>query len=75
MQELFRVALGLAGAWSVSRFDFSAAQHALDLWVDFPSGSRLACPECGRARCGACQLVAKGGDCHSRAGGNPVGGM
>ena len=49
MQELFRVALGLSELWIVSRIEFSAEQHQLDLWVDFPSGSRFACPECGRA--------------------------
>ncbi len=53
MQELFRVALGLSEPWIVSRIEFSAEQHQLDLWVDFPSGSRFACPECGRAGCGA----------------------
>jgi transposase len=53
MLELFRVALGLAEPWVVSKIEFSAEQHQLDLWVDFPSGSRFACPECGRDGCGA----------------------
>lgn len=53
MQELFRAALGLAEPWVVSKIEFSAEQHQLDLWVDFPSGSRFACPECGRAGGGA----------------------
>jgi transposase len=53
MQNLFRVALGLSEPWIVSRIEFSAEQHQLDLWVDFPSGSRFACPECGRTGCGA----------------------
>ena len=53
MLELFRVALGLAKPWVVSKIEFSAEQHQLDLWVDFPSGSRFDCPECGRGGCGA----------------------
>ena len=53
MMELFRVALGLAEPWVVSKIEFSAEQRRLDLWVDFPAGSRFACPECGREGCGA----------------------
>lgn len=53
MRELFRVALGLAEPWRISKVEFSADQQQLDLWVDFPSGSRFACPECGRSECGA----------------------
>ena len=53
MRELFRVALGLAEPWRISKVEFSAEQQQLDLWVDFPSGSRFACPECGRSECGA----------------------
>lgn len=52
MQELFRVALGLAEPWVVSKIEFSSEKHQLDLWLDFPTGSRFACPECGRADCG-----------------------
>jgi len=52
MQELFRVALGLAEPWIVSKIEFSEEQRQLDLWLDFPSGSRFACPECGRGECG-----------------------
>jgi len=53
MRELFRMALGLAEPWRISKVEFSADQQQLDLWVDFPSGSRFACPECGRSECGA----------------------
>ena len=53
MQELFRAALGLAEPWVVSRIEFSDEQRQLDLWLDFPVGSRFACPECGRSGCGA----------------------
>ncbi len=52
MQELFRVALGLAEPWVVSKIEFSQDQRQLDLWLDFPCGSRFACPQCGRGGCG-----------------------
>jgi transposase len=51
MDELFRVALGLDKPWVVSKIDFSADQHQLDLWLDFPAGSLFACPQCGKS-CG-----------------------
>jgi len=51
-EELFRVALGLAEPWKVSKIEFSQEHHQLDLWLDFPGGSRFACPECGRSGCG-----------------------
>jgi len=53
MRELFRVALGLMEPWVVSRIEFSTEGQELHLWIDFPSGSRFACPECGRTDCGA----------------------
>jgi transposase len=52
IQQLFRVALGLAEPWVVSKIDFSEEQHQLDLWLDFPAGSKFPCPQCGRAGCG-----------------------
>jgi transposase len=50
-QELFRVALGLAEPWVVSKIEFSAEQQQLELWLDFPAGSKFPCPQCGRAGC------------------------
>jgi len=52
IQELFRVALGLAEPWVVQKVEFSEERRQLDLWLDFPAGSRFACPECGREGCG-----------------------
>lgn len=46
MQELFRMALGLSQPWTVAKIEFSHDQGQLDLWLDFPSGSRFACPAC-----------------------------
>jgi transposase len=51
MEELFRLALGLAEPWQVVKIEFSDARQQLDLWLDFPSGSRFACPVC-QAGCG-----------------------
>ena len=50
--ELFRMALGLAEPWVVGKIEFSEDQRQLELSLDFPSGSRFACPECGRGGCG-----------------------
>jgi transposase len=52
MQELFRVALGLDKPWVVSKIEFSDQQRQLDLWLDFPAGSKFACPQCGKAGLG-----------------------
>jgi transposase len=49
--ELFRIALGMEKPWTVSKIEFSQDKHQLDLWLEFPSGSRFACPECGQS-CG-----------------------
>ena len=48
MEDLFRLALGLAEPWRVVKIAFSDEQHRLDLWLDFPAGSRFACPACGQ---------------------------
>lgn len=49
--ELFSRALGLQEPWQVVDVQFDAEQRRLDLWIDFPKGSRFACPECGREGC------------------------
>jgi|ETNmetMinimDraft_26_1059896.scaffolds.fasta_scaffold12925_2 transposase len=48
INELFRVALGLAEPWTVTKIEFSADQRQLGLWLDFPAGGRFACPQCGK---------------------------
>ena len=45
---LFTAALGLSSPWRVVKVDFDAAAKRLDLFVNFPSGSRFACPDCGK---------------------------
>lgn len=48
-EELFRIALGLAEPWVIEKIEFSPEDRRLELWLDFPRGSRFACPECGQA--------------------------
>jgi transposase len=49
--DLFQLALGLSSPWTVTRSEFDGQDGRLDLYVDFPRGSRFACPRCGREGC------------------------
>ena len=49
--DLFQAALGLSSPWTVARCEFAADDGGLDLYLDFPRGSRFACARCGRAGC------------------------
>lgn len=51
--ELFQAALGLERPWYVVRYDFSPQERKLDLFIDFETGAKFACPVCGRAGCSA----------------------
>ena len=57
IQQLFRVALGLDEPWAVSKIEFSDERNQLDLWLDFPTGSKFVCPQCGRPGVGAYDSV------------------
>ena len=57
MQQLFRVALGLDEPWAVSKIEFSDEQHQLDLWLDFPTGGKFPCPQCGKGGLGVYDSV------------------
>ena len=50
---LLQLALALTPPWTVSRSNFDPEAHRLDIEIDFPSGSRFACPSCGAADCPA----------------------
>jgi transposase len=50
---LLQLALALTPPWTVSRTDFDPEGHRLDIEIDFPPGSRFACPNCGAADCPA----------------------
>ena len=47
--NLLQLALGVTTPWQVSRADFDAEARRLDIHIDFTTGSRFACPECGAA--------------------------
>ena len=48
---LFSAALGLSSPWSVVETRFDPATKRLDLRLDFPSGSRFTCADCGTKEC------------------------
>jgi transposase len=50
---LLQLALALTPPWTVSRSDFDPEARRLDIEIDFPPGSRFACPSCGAADCPA----------------------
>jgi zinc-finger of transposase IS204/IS1001/IS1096/IS1165 len=49
--DLFQLALGLSSPRMVTRSELDAVDGRLDLYVDFPRGSRFACAQCGREAC------------------------
>ena len=51
--NLLGLALGLTKPWTVTRCDFDAPAHRLDIHIDFAAGSRFACPECAAEGCPA----------------------
>lgn len=46
-QELVSLALGLVPPWLVDDVTFTVEDKRLDLHINFPQGSRFACPVCG----------------------------
>ena len=51
--NLLQMALGLTPPWTVTGADFDPDARRLDIHIDFPPGSRFACPGCGAADCPA----------------------
>ena len=49
LNAMFGAALGLAAPWHVVAVEFDQEAGRLDLGLDFPRGSRFACPELGCA--------------------------
>jgi transposase len=49
--DLFQLALGLVPPWMVADAKFDADKKRLDIEIDFKTGGRFACPECGKAAC------------------------
>ena len=46
-EELFSLATGLVPPWLVDHVTFTVEEKRLDLHINFPAGSRFACPVCG----------------------------
>ena len=46
-EELFSLAIGLVPPWLVDHVTFTVEEKRLDLHINFPAGSRFACPVCG----------------------------
>jgi transposase len=51
--DLLQVALGLQAPWQVSQVEFDVSKSQLTILIDFPRGSRFACPACGQGDCKA----------------------
>jgi transposase len=47
--DLFQLALGPVPPWMVADAKFDADKKRLDSEIDFKTGGRFACPECGKA--------------------------
>ena len=50
-EDLFRAALHLTAPWYISSINFAECERKLDIWVDFPKGSRFSCPEGNNLDC------------------------
>ncbi len=46
-EDLFSLAIGLDAPWLVDHVTFTVEEKRLDLHINFPTGSRFACPVCG----------------------------
>jgi transposase len=57
--DLFQLALGLVPPWMVADAKFDADNKRLDIEIDFKTGGRFACPECGKAGCPVHDTVKK----------------
>jgi transposase len=57
--DLFQLALGLVPPWMVKAANFDAEKKRLDLEIDFKTGGRFACPDCGAKDCPAHDTVMK----------------
>ena len=57
--DLFQLALGLVPPWMVADAKFDADKKRLDINIDFKTGGRFACPECGKADCPVHDTVKK----------------
>lgn len=59
IDALFTQALGLEAPWQVARIVFSESEKKLDIYLDFPRGSKFTCPKCGKENIPAYDTHAK----------------
>ena len=57
--DLFQLALALVPPWMVKDCKFDAAKKRLDIEIDFKTGGRFPCPDCGKADCPTHDTVMK----------------
>jgi transposase len=57
--DLFQLALGLVPPWMIKAVNFDADKKRLDLEIDFKTGGRFPCPDCGTADCPTHDTVMK----------------
>jgi len=57
--DLFQLALGLVPPWMVVDAKFDVDKKRLDIEIDFKTGGRFACPECGKHDCPVHDTVKK----------------
>jgi transposase len=57
--DLFQLALGLVPPWMVAAANFDAEKKRLDIEIDFKTGGRFPCPDCGKADCAVHDTVKK----------------
>jgi transposase len=57
--DLLQLALGIMPPWLVDAATFDAEKRRLDIEIDFATGGRFPCPECGRAGCPTHDTVKK----------------
>jgi len=57
--DLFQLALGLVPPWMIKTVNFDADKKRLDLEIDFKTGGRFPCPDCGTVDCPTHDTVMK----------------
>jgi transposase len=57
--DLFQLALGLVPPWMVAAAHFDAEKKRLDIEIDFKTGGRFPCPDCGKPDCPVHDTVKK----------------
>ncbi len=51
---LFTRSLGPIEPWTIQDVSLNVQEQRLDITLDYPSGTKFACPACGAPDCGVC---------------------